>query len=270
MSERPAALVTGASRGIGAETAEEFARRGYDVALLARTASDLAKTADRVTAAGGTPLVLCGDLADLAFAESAVAKTVETFGRVDVLVNNAAWRELVSMRTISVESWEKTLRISLTAPGFLARWCAVHMEKRGKGVIINISSTVTERCSGFAPAYMAAKGALDTLTFDLAALYGPVGIRVVGVNPGAIDTEMARDFEYEGGDEMAAKARAMMEDATPLRRYGRPDEIAKVIAWVASDDASFLTGTSVLVDGGVQHQLLPGSVQSKMLPGEFP
>ncbi len=108
MNERPVALVTGASRGIGAATAEELARRGYDVTVLARTGPDLDRTAKSVQDAGGKSLVQCGDLADLDFAEAAVAATVREFGRIDVLINNAAWREIITMRNISIESWDTT------------------------------------------------------------------------------------------------------------------------------------------------------------------
>jgi NAD(P)-dependent dehydrogenase (short-subunit alcohol dehydrogenase family) len=270
VNERPVVFLTGASRGIGAATAVEFARRGYDLTLLARSRGDLEKTAGRVREEGGDALIQCGDLADLAFAESAVHATVDHFGRLDVLVNNAAWRDIVTMRTISLESWEKTLRISLTAPAFLAKWSAVQMEKQGKGVIVNISSVMSERCSGFGPAYMAAKGALDTLTYDLAALYGPKGIRVVAVNPGAIVTEMSGDYESDEGENLTDMIRATLEDFTPLRRWGQPEEMARVIAWVSSDEASYITATTIVADGGIQRQLHPGAIQSRMFPGEFP
>ena len=112
------ALVTGASRGIGAATAEEFARRGHNVAIAARSEEALEAVARRVRELGGDALVCAGDLADLAFAESTVRQTADRWGRLDVLVNNAAWRELVTMRQITLESWERTLRVCLTTPAF--------------------------------------------------------------------------------------------------------------------------------------------------------
>ncbi|MCX5662205.1 MAG: SDR family NAD(P)-dependent oxidoreductase, partial [Planctomycetota bacterium] len=116
MTPRPVAIVTGASRGIGAEAAVEFARRGYDLALTARGADALAEVVKLVRDAGGQALAIPGDLGDLAFAQSVVPQVVARFGRVDALVNNAAWRELVTMRTITPESWEKTIRVCLTSP----------------------------------------------------------------------------------------------------------------------------------------------------------
>lgn len=263
------ALVTGASRGIGAATAAELARRGYDVAVTARGEDGLEATAAAVAGAGRAALALPGDLGDLEFVATLVPRTVDRFGRIDVLVNNAAWRELVTLRTISVASWERTLRVNLTVPALLARDAAADMERRRGGVIVNVSSIQSKRAAGFAPAYVATKGGLDALTADLAALYGPAGIRVVAVNPGAIDTEMNADYVAEDGDSLAAQTAALIRDMVPLRRAGRPEEIARVIAWLAGDDASYLTGTSVVVDGGWSTQHSPYPFKRLMFPDEF-
>ncbi len=270
MSERPVALVTGASRGIGEATAVELARRGYDLTILARTEADLNRVADAIRDVGGQALVQCGDLVEVGFAEDAVQTTTDRYGRFDALISNAAWREIVTMRTISVESWEKTLRVSLTAPAFMARAAAVQMEKQGKGVIINVSSIMSERAAGFGPAYVACKGALDALTYDLSALYAPQGIRVIAINPGAIVTEMSGDYESADGERITDKLRAQSEDMIPMRRWGRPEEIARTIAFLVSDDASYITGTTILVDGGYKTQLSPYSLKHVMFPDEFP
>lgn len=269
MSDRPAAIVTGASRGIGEQTAVELARRGYDVALIARSSDALQNVARRIREAGGEALVCAGDLGDLAFAESAVTDAARKFGRIDLLVNNAAWRDLVTMRTISIESWEKTIRVSLTAPAFLARWAAEHMEKRRRGVIINISSVQSKRVAGFSPAYVACKGAMDSLTYELSVLYAPQGVRVVSVNPGAIDTEMSTDYRTPDGQDMTAKLHEWSDDVIHLRRWARPEEIARTIAWLASDDASYITGTSIVVDGGLSTQLSPYSIKKMSCPSDF-
>jgi len=266
MADRRTAIITGASQGIGAETAREFGRRGYAVTVTARTRDKLESVADDIRASGGEALVHAGDLCDLEFAESAIDATIKEFDRIDVLVNNAAWRDIVTMRNITKESWERTLRIALTTPAFMARWAAVQMEKQGSGVIINISSTMSERAGGMSPAYETCKGGLNSLTYELSALYGPTGIRVVGVNPGAIDTEMSNDYT---NDENTAEIHSTMCGMTPLRRLGQPVEIARTIAWVASDEASFITGTCIVADGGIQTQLHPLSVQHLMFPDEF-
>ena len=269
MSESPVAIVTGASRGIGAVTSEEFGRRGYRVTLAARTRSDLDKVALRVEAAGGEALVLDGDLADLEFTESIAHRTAEHFGRIDVLVNNAAWRDIVTMRNISIDSWERTLRVSLTAPAFLAKWSASFMEERNHGVIVNVSSVQSVRPGGIAPAYIACKGALDALTGELAVLYGPRGIRVVCINPGAVDTEMSQDYESADGDNITKELRESSEDRISLGRWARAEEIAKAIAWLASDDASYITGTTILADGGLASQFGPYRINRLLFPEEF-
>lgn len=269
MNERPVVFVTGASGGIGAATCLEFAKRGYDVALVARSTDRLEEVAAKVRTFDVRSLVLPGDLADLDFAESAVQKAVEQLGRIDVLVNNAAWREIVTMRNIGIDSWEKTLRICLTTPAFLSRWVAADMEKRGKGVILNISSIQSQSAAGISPAYTACKGALDALTYELAALWGPKGIRVVAINPGAIDTNLSSDLESNDGDNLTNHLRKWSEDMIPLRRWAIPEEIAKTIAMLASDDASYITGTTIFADGGLKTQFSPYSIKHHMFPQEF-
>ena len=269
MSARPVVVVTGASRGIGAATAAEFAARGYDVAITARGEDGLAETAAAVRAAGAEALSLPGDLADLNLAERVIRTTIEHFGRLDVLVNNAAWRELLTLRTITLESWERTIRVCLTAPAFMSRWAAEQMERQGRGAIINVSSIQSRRAGGFGAPYVAAKGGLDALTFDLATLYGPVGIRAVAVNPGAIDTEMNNDYTAADGASVSARSQAHVEDMVPLRRAGTPAEVARVIVWLASDDASYINGTTIVVDGGWTTQNSPYSLKELMFPTEF-
>lgn len=268
MSARKVVIVTGSAGGIGAATAIEFARRGYDVAMTDVKAAALDAAVAQVRSAGARVFTRAGDLSDLGFAQSFVERTRAELGRVDVLVNNAAWRELTTMRDIGVESWEKTLRICLTAPAFLARWVAEDMRSRGAGVIINVSSVMSGRASGIAPAYVAAKGGLDALTIDLAALYGPAGIRVVGVNPGAVDTSLGKDYAGGASGPVAAM-REYSEQMIPLGRWAQPDEIAKTIAMLASDDASYITGVSVVVDGGWSHQWLPLGLKRQLNPGQF-
>lgn len=262
------AIVTGASQGIGAETARVLAERGYRILILAPDAEGLEKTAAAIRTAGSQALVCVGDLCDLDFAQGCVETCLREFGRMDLLVNNAAWREIVTMKHISLESWEKTLRVCLTAPAFLARWCAPVMEQNGGGVILNISSIQSRFVAGISPAYVAAKGGLDALTYELATLYGPSGIRVLSLNLGAIDTQLSQNYQTEAGN-IDQELRAAVEDMIPLKRYAQPDEIARCIAMLASDDASYMTGTCLEIDGGWFHQCSPYSLKKKLFPNDF-
>lgn len=267
MNSRPVAFITGASRGIGAATARAMTQAGYDCALLSNEPDALAQVAEECRQLGGTVLALQGDLADLEFVRSSVETCHETYGRIDVLVNNAAWREIVTMKRITPESWEKTLRICLTTPAFLARWCAEKMEPVRKGVILNLSSIQSHLPAGISPAYVAAKGGLDALTYELATLYGPAGIRVLSINPGAIDTELSRNYAKGNFDE---RMRAHVEGMIPLQRFGTADEIARMLVVFASDASSYLTGTCIDIDGGWVHQGSPYGLKHELFPADFP
>jgi 3-oxoacyl-[acyl-carrier protein] reductase len=262
---RPVLLITGAAGGIGSATALEFARRGYDLALTDLQSADA--VSDSAKKLGARTFTASGDLADLAFGERFVNEAVRELGRIDVLVNNAAWRDLTTMREITPDAWDKTIRVCLTAPAFLARWAAAHMEPRRRGVIINVSSIMANQSWGLGPAYVAAKGGLDALTRDLAALYGPAGIRVLSVNPGAIDTSL---IPTDADSPVTQKVRAWSEQMIPLGRWGQPAEIARAIAMLASDDASYLTGASVVIDGGWSHQSYPYELKRAIRPDQFP
>lgn len=268
MSEQLVALITGASRGIGAATARQFARAGYRVAMTATTPETLEQTGAAIGIEGSSTHSLAGDLADLDFARRVVDSTLEAFGRIDVLVNNAATRDIVSMRRITPDSWDRTLRVCLTTPAFLAKWVATDMEQRSRGAIINISSVMSQQAAGISPAYVASKGGLDALTYELGSLYGPSGIRVVGLQVGAVDTELSRGLSdaEQGGDDI----RAFSEDMIMLRRWAKPEEIAKVILFLAGDDAAYITGTNLAVDGGWLHQHFPLSLKRQNFADDYP
>ncbi len=266
MNDNPVAIITGASRGIGAATAIQFAQSGFDCSLIADDEAGLNEVAAQIEKTGRKVLTFVGDLADLDFAETAIKSSLTAWQRVDVLVNNAAWREITTMRKIDLASWEKTLRICLTTPAFLAKWCCEAMENRQRGVILNVSSIQSRFPAGISPAYVSAKGAIDALTHELAILYGPSGIRVLSVNPGAIDTELSRGY---GPSQLDQTIRNYVEGMIPLRRYGRAEEIAKTLVMLASDAASYLTGTCIEVDGGWHHQATPYALKHMQFPDQF-
>jgi 3-oxoacyl-[acyl-carrier protein] reductase len=265
MADRPVVLVTGAAGGIGSATALEFARRGYDLAITDLQPLDSVKAeAEKL---GARAFAISGDLSDLGFVERFVNDAAREMGKLDVVVNNAAWRDLATMREITPESWDKTIRVCLTAPAFLARFAAKHMEPRKRGVIINVSSIMANVAWGLGPAYVAAKGGIDALTRDLAALYGPFGIRVLSINPGAIDTTLT---VTKADDPITGRVRNWSHQMIPLARWGQPEEIARMIAVLASDDASYLTGASVVVDGGWSNQMYLYEIKHLIRPDQFP
>jgi NAD(P)-dependent dehydrogenase (short-subunit alcohol dehydrogenase family) len=266
MTDRRVAMITGAGRGIGAATARELARRGYDLALLDIEADALDRVAAECRDLGAVVHTWPGDLADLEYVHSAVTQAAERFGRLDLLVNNAAWRKVETMRQTDVETWDRTLRICLTAPAFLAKWAAEVMEKRGRGVIVSISSIRSMAADGTAAAYVACKGAIDSLTYELASLYGPRGVRVLAVNPGAIDTDLSADVAAPG---ILKKVIGTFVDRVPLGRMGKPEEIARLIALLASDDASYVSGTTVVADGGFSRNCTSLELRHEMDPEQF-
>ncbi|MCI0625003.1 MAG: SDR family oxidoreductase [Acidobacteria bacterium] len=272
MGDKPVALVTGAAKGIGAATAIQFARCGYDLSLLDCSGDKLKDVASQIQATGGTPLTHVCDLFHIEDAQNSLQQTIAYFGRLDVLVNNAAVAVFTTMRLISLEDWERSLRVNLTTPMFLAKWAAEQMARQGKGVIINVSSLVSRQATGCVPAYQASKGGLDAMTYELAVLFGPSGIRVVAINPGAIDTEMSRQFasgDTSNGSDEEEALRKYSEDIICLGRWGTADEIARSIVWLASDDASYITGTTILVDGGWHHNHSPYSIKRMAFPLQF-
>lgn len=262
------AIISGTSRGIGYETAVKFAEQGYRLAIMAREEHDLLKVQGIIEGRFGTQvLVLAGDLAEPSYWNAVVEATVARWGRIDVLVNNAAWRTIDTLKTIPLDDWERTVRICLTAPAFLAKYVAAVMERQQEaGVIINISSVMAQRAGGYSPAYIACKGGMESLTYEMATCYGRDGIRVVGVSPGNVQTAMSGDYQDVKGNNISKQLEAEMNQMTPLGRAATPGEIADLIAWLASDQASFITGTTILADGGFSHNF--NSYASKKL--QFP
>ncbi len=262
-------IITGASRGIGKAMAEKYAGNGDFVALVADQKEELEETAVLLKE-GENCLVLHGDLADGDFLKQVVENTLAKWGRIDVLVNNAAWRTLETLRTISLENWEKTLKICLTAPVFLSKLVAANMEKNGiKGVIIHVSSIMADRAGGTSPAYVASKGALLSITYEMAALYGPSGIRVTAICPGNVHTKMSQDFTDSKGENISSDLVRDMENLTPLQRSATPEEIANGVFWLSSEEAAFVTGTSLVIDGGFTHNFSSYKNKHSQFPKEF-
>jgi 3-oxoacyl-[acyl-carrier protein] reductase len=237
------AIVTGASRGIGAATAIALARGGTSVALVARTIAALADVSARVRAAGGQALPIAADLGDPDLVEALVPQVIAEFGGIDVLVNNAGILP-VATRSQQVEraSWDRVIAVNLTAPWLLAARVHDSMAGRGGGVIVNVTSTASSYPSIGLAHYCSSKAALEMTTKVLALEWARDQIRVVGVAPGRIDTDLVRPIV--AWDEKRGA------HPNPLNRLGTPEEVGQVITFLCSDAAAYITGTTVVLDGG--------------------
>ncbi len=234
---RPVAVVTGGSRGIGAATVLGLVQRGHDVHFTYRARADLAAQVVQAGSAQGATLVAHHvDCADERALVAFAARLEETVGAVDVLVNNAGATDDALILSTTTERFERLLRVNVTAPFVLTRELLPGMLDRHRGAIINVSSSSAERPAAGQAGYAAAKAAVEALTRATHAEVGSKGIRVNCVAPGAVLTDMTR----------ALHAQAPKGGAS----WGTPEDVAKVICFLASDDAAYVRGQVLLVDGG--------------------
>jgi cyclopentanol dehydrogenase len=240
------ALISGAARGQGAAEARMFAREGAAVVLgdvLAELGRDVARD---ISDAGGRAVFLPLDVTRADDWSAAVELAESSFGRLDVLVNNAGILGRPGILATTIEQWERVVAVNQTGPFLGMRAAIPAMRRAGGGSIVNISSALAEVGYGESASYTAAKGALTALTRTVAVELAPEGIRVNVVHPGVIDTPMVDD-----GVGRSPEALRLQAAAAPLGRIGRPDEMAAAVLYLVSDESTFVTGASLSVDGGL-------------------
>jgi 3-oxoacyl-[acyl-carrier protein] reductase len=239
------AIVTGSSAGIGRATAVALAAQGAAVVVNARSAARAAPVVAEIEAAGGRATAVVADVSEPGGAERLVADAVAALGGVDILVNNAGHGLVAPSEELAEADWRHAIEVLLTAPFLLSQAAGRQMLAGGGGVIVNVSSICGHVALPRRAAYTAAKHGLVGLTRTLAAEWAGRGVRVLTVDPAYIATDFIKETMKSGGFDAAA-----VEGRTPLGRLGTPEEVARVIAFLASDAASYMTGGSVTIDGG--------------------
>lgn len=245
--EGKVAVVTGASKGIGAEIAKHFAAEGASVVVNYASSKAGADTVvNHITKNGGKAVAVQGDVAKQADIEKLLAETKKAYGKLDILVNNAGVYEFSPIENITPEHFHKLYDINVLGLLSTTREATKYFGKDG-GSVINISSLVSVMGVPAASAYSGTKGAVDSITRVLAKELGPRKIRVNSINPGMVITEGVKTAGFEGTD-----FQKDIESRTPLGRIGQPEDIAPAAVFFASGDSSWITGETLVIAGGLR------------------
>jgi gluconate 5-dehydrogenase len=239
------AMITGSTRGLGWAMAEALAAQGAHVVITGRSDDDVQTRVRDLIARGYSADGRAGDLADIDDAVAGVERIAATTGRLDILVNNAGITHRAPIEDFPFDEWERVLRINLDAAFALSKAAVPHMRRQGGGRIINTASIMGTVARPTIPAYVASKGGIEALTKALAVELAPDRITVNAIGPGYVATELNTPL-VEDPD-----FNAMVCSSTPLARWGQPAEIAAAAVFLASDEASYVTGQKLIVDGGM-------------------
>lgn len=246
MTERKVAVVTGASKGIGAGIAKALAKGGVAVVVNYASSEEGANAVvEAITEAGGLAIAVKGDVSNAADAQALIEAAVKRFGRLDILINNAGVFEFSSVEDVTEGHYRRQFDVNVL--GVLLATQAATKYLREGGSVINISSSITSLRSPGTAVYTATKAAVNAISEVLMKELAPRKIRVNVVSPGFVVTEGTKTAGIAGSD-----METRMVNQTPLGRAGAPDDIAKVVAFLASDDARFVTGENVFASGGMR------------------
>ena len=244
------ALVTGASRGFGLEIAKLFAAAGARVVLNGRHADSLHQAADALRKAGGDAHILAFDVTDSQAAADAVAAIEADFGGLDILINNAGMNIRKPLADYALADWQRVIDTNLTSAFVLSREAGLRMAERGWGRIVNIGSILSVLGRATIPAYTASKHGIAGLTKALAAELGPHGVTSNAIAPGYFETEINAELMKK------PEFVAFVNDRTPLRRWGKPAELAGAALFLASPAGAYVNGHLLAVDGGLTTTLM--------------
>jgi NAD(P)-dependent dehydrogenase (short-subunit alcohol dehydrogenase family) len=238
-------LVTGAGAGIGRAVAETFAREGAHVVVADRDGDAAREVADAIVKNNGTAQAETVDVTDTKQVKALMKRLADKFGRLDVLVNNAGVGERSDFRHLDDAAWDKVWKTNVDGTVRCAREAFALLKASGKASIINLSSVMATKHTRQMSVYSATKGAVSALSRSLAVEYAPYGIRVNALCPGYVETALIGRYM---ANPMIAKA---LLTQTPLRRFGTPQDIANAALFLASDEAAYITGAGLHVDGGM-------------------
>ncbi len=250
--ENKVAIVTGAGKGIGWGIAKVFSQEGAKVVIVDWDEKAGEKTAEEIRQSGGDALFVNCDVSNEEQVKAMVQATLDKYGRIDVLVNNAGIGVYLPVLEATSDDWDRCLAVNLKGVFLCSKYAIPHMQAVGKGAIVNISSVHSHATvNGVAP-YAASKGGITALTRNMAIDYGPA-IRVNAIAPGWVLTPLIQSI-FDSYDDPAEQQR-LVEQRQVMKRIGQPEDIGHAAAFLASDEASFITGTQLFVDGGLTAQL---------------
>ena len=243
--EGKTALVTGASRGIGAAIALAYADAGADVALCARSTADIEELAGKIEAGGRRAIAIPTDVTDPDQIDASVARTIAELGGLDILVNNAGGTKFMAPAVDTRrDGWEKAMKLNLDAVFYYCQTAGKHMLERGSGSVINIASVAGVSGSPTLSYYGAAKAAVINLTKTLAVEWGTSNVRINSIAPGWVKTDLNKAIW--GNEEFAQE---WIKDQ-PIKRWGETSDLVGAAIWLASDNSTYVTGQTIVIDGG--------------------